>query len=105
MKKKLAILLLSVSLSASSFSSIYAADEFTDASISVDSSEEDTFSAEDASNPEDVFDAEDDFTSEPDEDDFFSDEKELVPARDGDVVTANAGQGITAGTSVYNKYS
>lgn len=105
MKKKLAILLLSVSLAASSFSPIYAADEFTDASISVGSSGEDTFSAESTSDPEDVFDAEDDFTSEPDEDDFFSDEKELVPARDGDVVTANGGQGITAGTSVYTKGS
>ena len=39
------------------------------------------------------------------DDDFFSDEKEMPSVQEGDTLVANAGQGITAGTSTYSSKS
>lgn len=46
-----------------------------------------------------------DFTSEESGDALFSDEKEIPAVQNGEVCIENAGQGMTAGTSVYNSKS
>lgn len=106
MKKKLTVFLLSAFVAFHSFSAVYAADEFTDGSVSPDN----VTDPEVTSDTEDTFSAGSDFSSEPAPEDLsseelFSDEKELSPAREGDITTTSIGQGLTAPTSVYIKGS
>ena len=64
-----------------------------------------SFSPEEFDNNGEFNDTEDEFTSEQTDDDFFSDEKEMPSVQEGDTLVANAGQGITAGTSTYSSKS
>lgn len=110
MKKKLTIFLLSALVAFHSFSAVYATDEFTNEFTDGVIDSGNSADLEIASDPEDIFNASSDFSSESDcedisLDDLFSDEKELTPAREGDITTASIGQGITAPTSVYTKGS
>lgn len=102
MKKKLIALLLAFSMALTGFVSVYGAEDFTDPgdgaameSVTENEWDEDCFS-----------DTEDgDFTSEESGDALFSDEKEIPAVQNGEVWIENAGQGMTAGTSVYNSKS
>lgn len=102
MKKKLIALLLASSMALTGFASVYGAEDFTDPgdgaameSVTENEWDEDCFS-----------DTEDgDFTSEESGDALFSDEKEIPAVQNGEVWIENAGQGMTAGTSVYNSKS
>ena len=102
LKKKLIALLLASSMVLSGFVSVYGAEDFTDSgdgatmeSVTENEWDEDCFS-----------DTEDgDFTSEESGDALFSDEKEIPAVQNGEVCIENAGQGMTAGTSVYNSKS
>ena len=102
MKKKLIALLLASSMVLTGFASVYGAEDFTDPgdgaameSVTENEWDEDCFS-----------DTEDgDFTSEESGDALFSDEKEIPAVQNGEVWIENAGQGMTAGTSVYNSKS
>ena len=102
LKKKLIALLLASSMVLAGFVSVYGAEDFTDSgdgatmeSVTENEWDEDCFS-----------DTEDgDFTSEESGDALFSDEKEIPAVQNGEVCIENAGQGMTAGTSVYNSKS
>ena len=123
MKKKLLVLLLTSSMILMNFAPAYGAGDFTDSdnvtavenpgSSDVDAipdmgnavNDEMSFSPEEFDNNGEFNDTEDEFTSEQTDDDFFSDEKEMPSVQEGDTLVANAGQGITAGTSTYSSKS
>ena len=102
LKKKLIALLLASSMALTGLVSVYGAEDFTDPgdgsameSVTENEGDEGSFS-----------DTEDgDFTSEESGDTLFSDEKELPVVQNGEVWIENAGQGMTAGISVYNSKS
>ena len=103
MKKKLLALLLASSIALMNVAPAYGTDIFTDPDNAVN---EDVISVpEELDNNEEFNDTEDEFTSEQTDDDFFSDEKEMPSVQEGDTLVANAGQGITAGTSTYSSKS
>ena len=102
LKKKLIALLLASSMVLTGFVSVYGAEDFTDTgdgsameSVTENEGDEGSFS-----DTEDV-----EFTSEESGDALFSDEKEIPAVQNGEVCIENAGQGMTAGTSVYNSKS
>lgn len=123
MKKKLLVLLLASSMVLMNFAPAYGAGDFTDSdnvtavenpgSSDADAipdmgnavNDEMSFSPEEFDNSGEFNDTEDEFTSEQTDDDFFSDEKEMPSVQEGDTLVANAGQGITAGTSTYSSKS
>ena len=99
MKKKLLALLLASSMALMNVAPAYGTDIFTDPD---NAANEDVISVpEELDNNGEFNDTEDEFTSEQTDDDFFSDEKEMPSVQEGDTLVANAGQGITAGTSTY----
>ncbi|MFR5084340.1 MAG: hypothetical protein ACLTEE_18250, partial [Anaerobutyricum hallii] len=103
MKKKLLVLLLTSSMILMNFAPAYGTDIFTDPD---NVANEDVISVpEELDNNGEFNDTEDEFTSEQTDDDFFSDEKEMPSVQEGDTLVANAGQGITAGTSTYSSKS
>ena len=103
MKKKLLALLLASSMALMNVAPAYGTDIFTDPDNAVN---EDIISVpEELDNNGEFNDTEDEFTSEQTDDDFFSDEKEMPSVQEGDTLVANAGQGITAGTSTYSSKS
>ena len=100
MKKKLLALLLASSMALMNVAPAYGTDIFTDPD---NAANEDVISVpEELDNNGEFNDTEDEFTSEQTDDDFFSDEKEMPSVQEGDTLVANAGQGITAGTSTYS---
>lgn len=119
MKKKLITLLLASSMALMNFASAYGAGDFTDpgyAMTAEDSSDveadageevnaEDLSAPEESENTTDFDDIADEFTSEETEEEPFSDEKEIPPVPEGDILVESAGQGITAGTSTYSEKS
>lgn len=103
MKKKLLALLLASSMALMNVAPAYGTDIFTDPD---NAANEDVISVpEELDNNGEFNDTEDEFTSEQTDDDFFSDEKEMPSVQEGDTLVANAGQGITAGTSTYSSKS
>ena len=103
MKKKLLALLLASSMALMNVAPAYGTDIFTDPD---NVANEDVISVpEELDNNGEFNDTEDEFTSEQTDDDFFSDEKEMPSVQEGDTLVANAGQGITAGTSTYSSKS
>lgn len=101
-EKKLIALLLASSMALTGFVSVYGAEDFTvpgDGSA-MESVTENEYEEGSFSDTEDV-----EFTSEESGDALFSDEKELPAVQNGEVWIENAGQGMTAGASVYNSKS
>ena len=102
-EKKLLALLLASSMALMNVAPAYGTDIFTDPD---NAANEDVISVpEELDNNGEFNDTEDEFTSEQTDDDFFSDEKEMPSVQEGDTLVANAGQGITAGTSTYSSKS
>lgn len=102
MKKKLIALLLASSMALTGFVSVYGAEDFTDPGdgSAMESMTENECYEGSFSDTEDG-----EFTSEESGDALFSDEKELPAVQNGEVWIENAGQGMTAGISVYNSKS